>query len=97
LFAPKPGKELRSEIRQKGEEALDEAKQLYSETRTKANAILEDARQRAEELKKEASRHLAEARQKAKDILRRQAEKAGAFGESEKEGKGETKKEPTGI
>jgi gas vesicle protein len=94
LFAPKPGKELRSEIKQKGEEALDEAKHLYSETRTKANAILEDARRRAEELKKEASRHLAEARQKAKEILRRQEEKVVGARESEKEGKAETKKEP---
>ena len=31
LFAPKSGKELRSELKQKGSEVLDEAKGFYSE------------------------------------------------------------------
>ena len=69
FFAPKSGKELRSELREKGSEAFEDAKQFYSEARGKAKAILEDARRRADELRKEADRQLTEARQKAKEIL----------------------------
>lgn len=88
LFAPKAGKELRADLKQKGEEVFDEAKQLYSETRSKANVILEDARRRAEELIKEANRQLAEARQKAREVLKGAEEKAG-----EGEAKGAARKE----
>jgi len=35
LFAPKSGKELRSEIKEKTNKALDETKQFYSDSRTK--------------------------------------------------------------
>jgi len=35
LLAPKSGKELRSDIKTKSSEALDETKRLYSEGRTK--------------------------------------------------------------
>jgi gas vesicle protein len=69
LFAPKAGKELREEIKQRGEEVFGEAKNLYSETRSKASVILEDARRRAEELIKEANRQLAEARQTFPEVI----------------------------
>jgi gas vesicle protein len=69
FFAPKSGKELRAELREKGTEALEDAKEFYSEARVKAKAILEDARRRADELKREADRQLTEARQRAKEIL----------------------------
>ncbi len=35
LFAPKTGKELRSEIKERTNEALDETKRFYSDSRTK--------------------------------------------------------------
>jgi gas vesicle protein len=35
LFAPKSGKELRSEIEEKTNKALDETKRFYSDSRTK--------------------------------------------------------------
>ena len=44
FFAPKPGEELRSEIKHQGEKALGEAKKLYSEAETKAKTFLEDAK-----------------------------------------------------
>jgi gas vesicle protein len=69
FFAPKSGKELRTELKEKGSEAFEDAKQFYSEAGVKAKAILEDARRRADELRKEADRQLTEARQRAKDIL----------------------------
>jgi gas vesicle protein len=69
LFAPKSGKELRSELKQKGSEVFDEANELYSEAQARAKIILEEAHRRAEELKKEANLQLAEARLKAKEVI----------------------------
>ena len=76
LFAPKPGKQLRSEIKEKGSEVLEDAKEIYADASAKAKAILEEAKKRAAELKKEADRHLSEARQKAKEILAGDEKKA---------------------
>ena len=69
LFAPKSGKELRSDLKQKGNEVLDGAGEFYSEAQARAKIILEEAYRRAEELKKEANLQLAEARLKAKEVI----------------------------
>ena len=71
LMAPKSGKELRAELKQKGGKAIDEAKELYTETQMKAKDILEEAERRAEGLRKEIERRLADARLRAREILRR--------------------------
>ena len=71
FFAPKSGKELRSDIKEKGSEVLKDAKGIYADASTKAKEIIEEAKHQAEELKKEADRYLSEARQKAKEILAR--------------------------
>jgi gas vesicle protein len=82
FFAPKSGKELRSELKKKGSEAVEEWEELYTESKTKAKAILDDAKQRAEELRKEADRQLAEARKRVKEIIAREKEsKTGEAGE----------------
>jgi len=70
-FAPKPGKDLRSDLKEKGSEVLKDGKEIYADASTKAKAIIDEAKHRAGELKKEADRHLSEARQKAKEILAR--------------------------
>jgi gas vesicle protein len=69
FFAPKSGKEVRSDIKEKGSEVLKDAKDIYADASTKAKEIIVEAKHRAEELKKEADRYLSEARQKAKEIL----------------------------
>jgi gas vesicle protein len=71
LFAPKSGKELRSDIKEKGSEVLKDAKDIYADASMKAKEIIVEAKHQAEELKKEADRYLSEARQKAKEILAR--------------------------
>jgi gas vesicle protein len=76
LFAPKSGKELRSELKRKGSEVLDEANEFYSEAQARAKIIIEEAHRRAEELKKEANLQLADARLKAKEVI--EEAKAGA-------------------
>ena len=70
LFAPKSGKELRSDLKQMGSDTIDKTMQLSSETKEKARAILDKAQRRAEELRKEADRQLADARLKAKEFLK---------------------------
>jgi gas vesicle protein len=71
FFAPKSGKELRSDIKEKGSEVLKDAKEIYADASTKAKEIIEEAKHQAEKLKKEADRYLSEARQKAQEILAR--------------------------
>jgi gas vesicle protein len=69
LFAPKSGKELRSDIREKGNNAFKDVKDIYTDTSTKAKEIIEEAKHEVQELKKDVDRHLSEARQKANEIL----------------------------
>jgi gas vesicle protein len=54
FFAPKSGKALRSDIREKGSEVLKDAKEIYADTSTKAKDIIEEVKHQAKELKKEA-------------------------------------------
>jgi gas vesicle protein len=84
FFAPKSGKELRSDLKEKGSEVLKDAKEIYADASTKAIEIIEEAKHQAKELKKEADRHLSEARQRTKEILARGEKKEAEAGEAEK-------------
>ena len=84
LFSPKSGKELRSDIKEKGSEVLKEGKEIYADASTRAKEIIEEAKHQAKELKKEADRHLSEAGQKAKEILAHGEKKGAEAGEAEK-------------
>jgi len=84
FFAPKSGEDLRSDLREKGNEVLKDGKEIYADARMRAKEIIEEAKDQAKELKKEADRHLAEARQKAKEILTRAEKKEAKTGEAEK-------------
>jgi len=85
FFAPKSGKELRADLKEKGSEVLKDGKDIYADASTKAKAMIDDAKHRAGELKKEADRHLSEARQKIKEILARGEKKEGEASESAKD------------
>ena len=65
LFAPKSGKELRSDIRERGSRVYEDAQRVLSDIEVKSRSILEDARRKAEELKKEADDRLCEVHSKA--------------------------------
>jgi gas vesicle protein len=69
LFAPKSGKELRAEIREKGSAGLKDSKELLKDVGTKASQIMNEGLHQATELKKDVDRHFSEARQKTKEIL----------------------------
>ena len=53
LFAPKSGKELRSDIKGKGNEVLKDAKGIYTDVRSKTKNIIKESKHQANELKKE--------------------------------------------
>ena len=54
LFAPKSGKDLRSDIKDKGNKILNDGKEIYADASTKAKEIFVEVRDKAKELKKEA-------------------------------------------
>ena len=54
FFAPKSGKELRSDIKEKGNEFLKDTKEIYADVGTKAKDIIEEVKHQAKDLKKEA-------------------------------------------
>jgi gas vesicle protein len=71
LFAPKSGKELRSDIQEKGSEVFRDGKEIYSDTKKRARKIIKEAKHQAKELKKEADRHVYDARDKVKELFAR--------------------------
>src|SRR5664280_2519254 len=54
FFAPKSGKELRSDMKEKGRDVLKDAKDIYADVGTKAKKIIGEVKHQANELKKEA-------------------------------------------
>ena len=54
LFAPKSGKELRSDIKNKGNKIIRDGQEIYADASTKAKEIFVEVRDKAKELKKEA-------------------------------------------
>ena len=84
LFAPKSGRELRSEIMAKRNALLKDAKDIYGDASTKASRIVEEATHQAMALKEDADRHFAETRQKTKEILAHGENKHASAGVAEK-------------
>jgi gas vesicle protein len=54
LFAPKSGKELRSDIKKKGNKILKDGKEIYSDAGIKAKEIFGEVKHQAKELKEDA-------------------------------------------
>ncbi|MGB5218424.1 MAG: YtxH domain-containing protein [Smithella sp.] len=54
FFAPKSGKELRADIKEKGSEVLKDIKEIYADAGTKAKEIIGEVKHQAKDLKKEA-------------------------------------------
>jgi len=54
LFAPKSGKELRSDIKEKGIEVLKDGREIYSDASARVKEIIKEVKHQAKELKKEA-------------------------------------------
>ena len=54
LFAPKSGKEMRSDIKKKGNKIVKDGKEIYADASTKTKEIIGEVKHQAKELKKEA-------------------------------------------
>jgi gas vesicle protein len=54
LFAPKSGKELRSDIKEKGSAVLKDGREIYFDASERAKEIIEEVKHQAKEFKKEA-------------------------------------------
>lgn len=86
LVAPKSGKELRADLKLKGEEYLDEAEKYISEAREKAKElinegkrrsekIISEARSKSQELIKDAEKIINEAKEKTSEVISHTKEK----------------------
>ncbi len=80
LYAPKTGRELRSDIRSKSDEYYDDVEKYYSDARDKAKdlindgkkkseKLISDAKVKSEELLKDAERIFNDARSKAEGYV----------------------------
>ncbi len=80
LYAPKSGKELRSDIKNKADgylddaekyiaEAKDKAKDLINEGKKRSEKLISDARTKSEELLKDAEKIFGEAKTKAGSVI----------------------------
>lgn len=80
LFAPKSGKELRADLKTKGEEYLDEAEKYISEAREKAkelinegkkrsDKIISDAKTKSQEIIRDAEKIISEAKERTSDVI----------------------------
>jgi gas vesicle protein len=78
LYAPKPGKELRGELIQKGgkvaedlevylQDAQEKAKTIINEGKDKSSALITDAKKKADSLLQDAEQILSGAKQRVSD------------------------------
>jgi gas vesicle protein len=56
LYAPKPGKELRADIKEKAGDLIDDAQVFIDKARSKASDIINDGKRKAETLVDDARR-----------------------------------------
>lgn len=69
LYAPKTGKELRQDLKEKSTELKSEAEKYYEEAKDISSDLLVDSLRKAEQLKKEAEQKYNEAKIKVEEIL----------------------------
>lgn len=85
LFAPKSGKELRADLKLKGEEYLDEAEKYISEAREKAKELINEGKKKSEKIISEAKMKSQEIIKDAEKIINEAKEKGGDVISSTKE------------
>lgn len=69
LYAPKSGKELRADIRQKTDDLLDDAEGLARAARAKASEMMSDAKRRSDQLISDAQKKATTLMEDADKIL----------------------------
>lgn len=69
MFAPKSGRELRDEMKEKGCKLYGDGEKIISDAQMRTRSIISDAMHRVDEFKREAEQRLSEARFKACKIF----------------------------
>jgi gas vesicle protein len=80
LYAPKSGKELRRDIRNKADEYMDDAEKYIADAKDKAidlinegkkrsEKLIKDAREKSDQLLKDAERVFKDAKEKTGDVI----------------------------
>lgn len=77
LYAPKPGKELRADIKNKAGEMVDDAEQYINVAKTKAVEIINEGKKRSENLITEAKKRAESLLGDAEKILTDAKERVG--------------------
>lgn len=75
LTAPKSGKELRGDIKQKSEEYLDEAEKYLADAKNKAGDLINDAKSKSQDIINSAGRVFKDAKVKTTAVLNSGKEK----------------------
>ena len=75
LTAPKSGKELRGDIKQKSEEYFDEAEKYLADAKNKASELINDAKSKSQDILNAAGRVFKDAKVKTTDVLNSGKEK----------------------
>ena len=75
LTAPKSGKELRGDIKQKSEEYYDEAGKYLADAKNKASELINDAKSKSQDILNTAGRVFKDAKAKTTDVLNSGKEK----------------------
>ena len=85
LYAPKSGKELRADIRQKKDEIIDDASEYWEVTRSKANDYMNEAKVKAQDVISQAKQRASSLIDDANKILNDAKSKASVTLEQTKE------------
>ena len=85
LYAPKSGKELRGELREKSDDFLGEAEDYIEQARGKANSLINDGKKKSEKLISETKVKVDALLKEAEEILHDAKGKASVAVESGKE------------
>ncbi len=79
LYAPKSGKELRSDIKNKTDEYLDDAEKYIAEAKDKAKDLINEGKRKSEKLITEAKTRSEELLKDAEKVFGDAKSKAGSF------------------
>lgn len=79
LYAPKSGKELRGDIRRKGEDLLEDAENLFEKAKDKASQIINDGKKKSEKLVSDAKVRVDQLLDEAEKILSEAKDKTDKY------------------
>ena len=85
LYAPKPGRELRQDIRNKSDEYLGEAENYIEQARNKAQDLINDGKQKSEKLVSDAKIKVDALLNEAESIIAEAKKKSSRLVEDGKE------------